>query len=144
MASLLEQIKSDINLSRKKSKKVRISILSTLYGEAVSIGKNDGNRESTDTEVSKLITKFIKNNNESLAILKKNIPKLKFENKLLSRYLPKQLSEGELVAAISCIIGDLGASSPKDMGKVMKELKAQHGGLYDGKSASQIVKEQLQ
>ena len=146
--SLLTTIRKNMMLAKFEPEGKKLSLLlATLYGEASAVGKNNGNRQSTDEEVIKVITKFVKNNNETIKILKKagkEFSSQESENVILESYLPKQLSEGELVAAISCIIGDLGASSPKDMGKVMKELKSQHGGLYDGKVASTIVREQLQ
>jgi uncharacterized protein len=144
--SLIQQIQKDMIAAKMRGAKGRGLLLSTVYGEASAIGKNNGNRETTDEEVIKLITKFVKNNNETIGLLEKagkDTELLKIENFILTDYLPKQLSEAELVAAIAAIITDTGASSPKQMGLVMKELKVQHGGMYDGKLASQIVREEL-
>ena len=58
---------------------------------------------------------------------------------VIERYLPKQLSEEEARDAIAAIIGELGLSSKKELGKVMKEVKARHPGQIDGKVASSIA-----
>jgi hypothetical protein len=61
------------------------------------------------------------------------------EIEVIERYLPKQLSEGETRDAIAGIIEELGLSSKKDLGKVMKELKVRYPGQTDGKQASSIA-----
>ena len=58
---------------------------------------------------------------------------------VIERYLPKQLSEDEARDAIAAIIGELGLSSKKELGKVMKEVKARYPGQIDGKVASSIA-----
>jgi len=58
---------------------------------------------------------------------------------VIERYLPKQLSEEEARDAIAAIIGELGLSSKKELGKVMKEVKARYPGQIDGKVASSIA-----
>ena len=58
---------------------------------------------------------------------------------VIERYLPKQLSEQEARDAIAAIIGELGLSSKKELGKVMKEVKARYPGQIDGKVASSIA-----
>ena len=58
---------------------------------------------------------------------------------VIERYLPKQLTEEEAGEAIASIVSDLGATSKKDLGKVMKEVMARHRGQIDGKLASSIA-----
>lgn len=65
------------------------------------------------------------------------------EIEVIERYLPKQLSEGEAREAIAAIIEELGLSSKKELGKVMKEIKARYPGQVDGKLASSIAAQQL-
>lgn len=147
--SLITQIKEK-NLSARIQKLAFISnLLTTLIGEAEMIGKNDGNRAPTDAEVLALIRKFVKNNVETITALNSDLDDYRVlllvqENKLLEKYLPKQLDSDELVSAVRSIIGELRAtSSPANMGAVMKILKERFEGQYDGKAASMIIKVEL-
>ena len=65
------------------------------------------------------------------------------EIEVIERYLPKQLGEDEAREAISAIVQELGLSSPKELGRVMKEVKARYPGQIDGKVASTIARELL-
>ncbi|MDR0239530.1 MAG: GatB/YqeY domain-containing protein [Deltaproteobacteria bacterium] len=65
------------------------------------------------------------------------------ELRILQEYLPKPLDPEELDAAISAAIAETGASSPKDMGRVMQKLTAEHAGRVDGKSLSDLVRAKL-
>ncbi|MXP14006.1 GatB/YqeY domain-containing protein [Altererythrobacter confluentis] len=67
----------------------------------------------------------------------------KLELAVIEEFLPKQLGEDETRAAIEAIKAELGATSVKDMGKVMSELKARHGAELDMSRASALVKESL-
>ena len=67
--SLLAQLKKDSLLARKAADSVRATLLSTLIAEAEMVGKNAGNRESSDDEVQQTIRKFLKNNQEAAAVI---------------------------------------------------------------------------
>lgn len=121
--SLLQKIKADQLLARKEGFKQTATLLTTLIGEAEMIGKNAGNRESTDQEVQQVIRKFVKNNNETIAVATdlNNGNVINFliaENSILQSYLPPTLSDAELKSRISGII-----TESKKFGDVMKELK---------------------
>lgn len=143
--TLLEEIKATQLLARKGNNQLMASLLTTLIGEAQIIGKNDGNRETTDSEVIAIVKKFIKNIDECLAVPSLSQEagiKLVLEKKILSDYLPPQMSALELELTIQNIIAEISASA-KDVGRVMGLLKQRHDGLYDGKVASTIVKNML-
>jgi len=144
---LINQIKSDSLIARKARQTDTATLLTTLYSEASMVGKNAGNRESTDQEVSQVIEKFIKNANEIQTILlknNKNTCNIVSEIKVLSKYLPQKMSREELENVVKNIIKWLGVEkSPKQMGKVMNVLKEEYGGTYDGKLASEIVRKEL-
>jgi len=149
--TLIEQIKADQVNARKNRTVTIASLLTTLIGEAEMVGKNKRNGAPTDEEVQAVVVKFIKNNNEitnNPSVDTERKEQAAFEVRILSAYLPKQLTEEELTREIRSIIDDLtvGAETltAKDMGSVMKELKVRHGGSYGGKLASTIVKECLQ
>lgn len=65
------------------------------------------------------------------------------EIEVIERYLPKQLEESEAREAIAAIVQELGLSSPRELGQVMKEVKARYPGQIDGKVASSIARELL-
>jgi len=144
---LINQIKSDALIARKARKIDTATLLTTLYSEASMIGKNLGNRESTDQEVLQVIEKFIKNANEVKEILLKNnkdVSHVDNEIKVLSKYLPQKMSYNELENVIRDIVEALkDINSEVQMGKVMSVLKNSYGGTYDGKMASEIVKKGL-
>ena len=138
--TILQTIKNDQLTARKNRDVIQASILTTLIGEASMVGKNNGNRETTDLEVIAVIKKFINNINESLSVKDSDI--LRTERNILNAYVPQQMSDLDLKEYITGIISAMRLSS-KDAGIVMKELKATQEGLYDGKRAIQITKELL-
>lgn len=134
--SLIKQIKQDQLAARLGTKNPHAaSLLTTLIGEAEMVGKNAGNRESTDAEVVAVIKKFIKNIDETLEVLKFSsdgkVANLFEEKRVLEEYLPRQLSEYELKAI---------AVARSNMPDYMKYLKENHAGQYDGKLASQVAR----
>ena len=143
---LLETINQDRNEARKMKYTATATLLTTLYSEAQMVGKNDGNRETTDAEVVAVIKKFVKNIDETLSNLPETDPRYeaaKTEREVLNFYLPKQMTEEDLRTAIGEIIQSRNLSEPRDMGIVMKELKAAFDSQFDGKMASQIARELL-
>lgn len=151
--SLLENIKNDQvearknlykdNGETKESKQIKSSLLTTLYSEAAVIGKNNGNRETTDSEVQQVIKKFIKNIDEFL-VHRPKATELLLQKQVLQSYLPKQLTEEELQQAVDEIVGNIEQTGPKAIGAVMKQLKMKYDGQFDGKTASTIVKNTLE
>ena len=142
---LLNQIKTDLEKARKAKNTMVSSLLSTLYAETIMIGKNDGNRETTEEETIAKVKVFIKNINETLkTIPEKNEKRVEYENekKALEQYLPNQLSEAELIKIIEGIASNH-EKSMKSMGKLMGELKGKYSGQFDGKLASNLVKKIL-
>ena len=143
--SLLAQLKKDSMLARKAADGIRATLLSTLIGEAEMVGKNAGNRESTDDEVQQTIRKFLKNNQEALAVIKDADRRtaLEQESAILVAYLPPMASEAEVKAFIADTVAGLADRSPKQMGAVMGALKAKYGTSFDAKQANAWVKEAL-
>ena len=146
--SIMQKLREDQIHTRKHVNelaeyKTVVSLLTTLIGEAAMIGKNDGNRETSDDEVIVVMKKFLKNINETLAVRPKT-PGLDVEKILLTemieQYGPKQLSEEDLRGTIIKIIEQ---DDNPNMGSVMKMLKDVYGGEYDGRMASTLTKEIL-
>lgn len=139
--SLMQRIKNEQLEARKKKDVIKAGLLTTLIGEAVAVGKNDGNRETTEAELVAMIKKFIKNIDETLKVA--DTFQAREEKLILTELLPAQLSNEELAVVVKQLAGEVGASSPKDMGKVMKVLKERYEGQYDGGAASAFVKQTL-
>jgi uncharacterized protein YqeY len=101
-----------------------------------------------DLLVTEVLQKMIKQRRESIEIYDKgNRPELadaeRAEVAVIERFLPKQMSEDEAKAAIAALVAELGATSVKDMGRVMAALKERHAGEIDMSKASGLVKEAL-
>ncbi len=146
MTTLIEKIRQDSLAARKARDTVKGTFLVTLMAEAAKVGKDDGNRESTDAEVTAVIKKFIKNTEETLRAVGSNAaarvqPEL--ELSILQAYLPRQASEDEVRAAIARLVGELAERNPKQMGVLMGKLTAEFNGNFDKGLASKLVKEAL-
>ena len=139
---LLSKIKDDLLNARKTSNRVALTILTTLYAEAAMKGKNSGNRESTDAEVTATITKFVKNAKELLAHIEDTETKEKITSEIAvyEAYLPLQLTRKELASVIHNIMELKDGDVTPNIGVVMKHLSANYNGMYDGKLASEIVR----
>ncbi len=144
---LIERIRQDSLVARKARDTDKGVFLVTLMAEASKVGKDDGNRESTDAEVTAVIKKFIKNTDETLRALGDAAPtqraRLELELTLLNGYLPSQASEAEVRAAIARLVGELTERTPKQMGAIMGKLTAEFAGNFDKGLASKLVKEAL-
>jgi uncharacterized protein YqeY len=143
---LIETIKNDQLSARKMRDTQKAVLLTTLYSEAAIIGKNDGNRDSTDEEVQKVVKKFINNARDVMNNLDDSDNRYdaaKYEVEVLEQYLPQQISDEELREAIVDLIETNNVQSMKDMGFIMTELKAYYPGQFDGSTASKIVRELL-
>jgi uncharacterized protein YqeY len=101
-----------------------------------------------DQLVTEVLQKMIKQRRESADVYRKGGREDRAaveegEIAVIERFLPKQMSDGEAQAAIQAIIAETGASSIKDMGKVMAEVKARHAGELEPARASALVKAAL-
>lgn len=135
---LIEQIRIDMQQAKLAKETVKANILSTLYGEMFNQSKSG--KEFTAEDELKIIKKFVKNIDETLAleIPEETKKKLCEEKSVLETYLPKQLSSGEIEKIVIELITE---------GKVMKDImahfKEKFNGQYDGRTVSEIVKSKL-
>ena len=150
--NLKNKINVDYNEALKAKDKSKIStyrlILSGIKDLDISNRSNPDKKETDDEGIKKLLKKMIKQRAESIDIYKKNNREdlLKIEeneHKILSSYLPKQLSEEETKKICSEVAQKIGASSIKDMGKVMGELKKSYSDTLDFSKAGSLLKEIL-
>ena len=150
--SLKSKIEIDYQNSLKSKDKSRIStyrlILSAIKDLDISNRSGPNKKDTDDDDIKKLLKKMIKQRAESIDVYKKNNREdlLKIEeseHKILSDYLPKQLSEEETKRICSEVAQKLGANSIKDMGKVMGELKKNYSDTLDFSKAGSLLKEIL-
>ena len=150
--SLKDKIDTDYKNALKAKDKIQIStyrlILSGIKDLDISNRSGPNKKSTDDGDIKKLLKKMIKQRSESIDIYKKNNRKdlLEVEQKeseILSDYLPKQLSEEETKKICKQTVSQLGASSIKDMGKVMGELKNKYADILDFAKAGSLLKELL-
>ena len=150
--SLKDKIDTDYKNALKTKDKIQIStyrlILSGIKDLDISNRSGPNKKSTDDGDIKKLLKKMIKQRFESIDIYKKSNRKdlLEVEQKeseILSDYLPKQLSEEETKKICTQTVSALGASSIKDMGKVMGELKKQYVDNLDFAKAGSLLRELL-
>ena len=150
--SLKEKIETNYNNSLKSKNKAQIStyrlILSSIKDLDIANRSGPNKKKTDDEDIKKLLKKMIKQRDESIDIYKKNnrqdlLAIEQKEHEIISAFLPKQLGEEETKNICNEIIKKLNASSMKDMGKVMGELKKDYSDNLDFSKASSYLKEAL-
>ena len=150
--SLKETLETEYKNALKAKDKSKIStyrlILSAIKDLDISNRSGPKKKETDDADVKTLLKKMIKQRAESIDVYKKNnredlLKVEENEHKILSSYLPKQLSEEETKKICSEVAQKIGASSIKDMGKVMGELKKNYSDTLDFSKAGSLLKEIL-
>ena len=150
--SLREKIESDYKNALISKDKNRIStyrlILSGIKDLDINNRSGPNKKETDDEDIKKLLKKMIKQRSESIEVYKKNnrgdlLEIEENEVNVLSEYLPKQMSEEETISICKQIIAKTGASSIKEMGKVMGELKQNHSDTIDFSKAGALIKDLL-
>lgn len=134
-------------MKAKEAGKQRLSVIRLVRG-AIRQLEIDGKRELGDEDVLGVIGKEAKQRRDAIEDFKRGgrddlVAEAEAEIAILMEYLPKQLSEDEVQGLVKEAIAASGASSPKDMGKVMKELMPKVKGRADGKMVNEIVKAAL-
>lgn len=146
---LFEQISTDIMAAMKAKDKVRTQALRNVKKYFIEAKTAPGsNGELTDEAALKIIAKLVKQGRDTAQLyIEQNRPDLAesemAEVAAIESYLPQPLTEEELSAALREIIAEVGATSPKDMGKVMGVAGARLAGKADGRTISTKVKELL-
>jgi uncharacterized protein len=147
--SLEQQIMAEMKDAMKAKNEGVLRSLRAIKAEIIKAKTEPGaGGEINEATEQKFLQKMMKQRRDSLEIFEKQgrqdlAIKEKEEIEVIERFLPKQLSEGEIKEAVGAIIVQTGAASPADMGKVMGIASKQLAGLADGKTISNIVKELL-
>ena len=150
--SLKQTIENEYKNALKSKDKNKIStyrlILSSIKDLDIVNRSGPNKKETDDEDIKKLLKKMVKQRAESIDIYKKNnrndlLEVEQNEYNILTSFLPKQLSEEETKKICGDVISKIGASSLKDMGKVMGELKKTHADEIDFSKAGSLIKELL-
>ena len=149
---LKETIETDYKNALKSKDKTKIStyrlILSSIKDLDIANRSGPNKKDTDDEDIKKLIKKMVKQRVESIEIYKQNnradlLEVEQNEHDILIGFLPKQLGEEETKKICTDVISKLGASSVKDMGKVIGELKKLHVDEIDFAKAGPLIKELL-
>ena len=146
--TLEQQIQKDIMEAMKTHDTVRLNAVRAIKSEILLAKTSSTEHELEDSDVMKLIQKLVKQRKESAEMYVQAGRQELADNELaeakfMESYLPKALSEDEVRNMLKQIIAEVGASSPKDMGKVMGAATKRLAGQADGRTISTIVKELL-
>ena len=145
--SLKEKLQEDLKSSMKNKDTIRKSVV-TLIRAAIKQHEVDNRVELADDAIIDIISKQLKQRKDSLAeFVKANrddlVEETKSEIQVLEGYLPQQLSEEELEKIVIETIAEVGATSMKDMGKIMATIKPKTAGRADGRKINELVKKNL-
>ena len=139
-----EELHNEMVAAMKAKDKVRLSIVRQVMGEVKNLEVNE-RRDATEEDVNTMIKRLIKQTTETLEMSRKagnnqeRTDTLTEQVEILESLLPEQLSGDALVALIEQTIAELGASSKKDMGRVMGALTKATGGNFDKPAAAREV-----
>ena len=141
------KINDDIKTAMKAGDKPRVATL-RLINAAIQSAEIEAKKSIDDAAVLAVMTKMVKQRRDSIAqFTSGGRPELAeaeaAEIAIIEAYLPKQMDESAVAAAIADAIKEAGATSAKDMGKVMTVLKAKYAGQMDFQKASAAVKAAL-
>jgi uncharacterized protein YqeY len=141
------KISDDLKMAMKAGDKQRVATL-RLINAAIQSAEIEAKKPLDDAGVIAVMTKMVKQRRDSIEqYISGGRPDLaateQAEITVIEAYLPKQMDEGEVNAAVAAAIEETGAASPKDMGKVMGVLKAKYAGRMDFQKASAAVKAAL-
>lgn len=145
--SIKEQLQEDIKSAMRAKDSARLSTL-RLVTAAIKQKEVDERVELNDAAVLAVLEKMIKQRKDSIAQFQAGgrqdlVDIEQAELAILTTYMPAQLSEAEVTAAVQAAIAQVGAAGPQDMGKVMAVIKPQLAGKADMGLVSQILKSKL-
>lgn len=144
---LKERLMDDLKVAMRDKDEVKKNTIQMVRAAILQIEKDKGIKVE-DEKIIEIIAKEVKGKKDALVDFEKGgredlVSQTNKEIGILQEYLPKQLSVEEIKAEVEKVIKDLGATSMKDMGSVMKEAKFRIGAGADGRAINEVVKELL-
>lgn len=142
-----ETLLNELKDAMKNKDEIKKNTITMLRAAILQVEK-DTKKNLEDSDIQAIVAKEVKKRRESVAEFEKAsrqdlVESVKKEIEILSKYLPEQLSKGEVIKIVKEAITLVGATSQKDMGKVMQEVRSKTSGKADGKLVSDIVKDEL-
>ena len=147
--ALEDKITESIILAMKAKDKIRLEALRAVKSAILIEKTKTGNKETLDeNQIIKLLQKLVKQRNESAKIYieqkREELAEVEISQaKIITEFLPEQLSESELSEIIDSVIMDLNAESMKDMGKVISNVNQKVSGKAEGRVIAEMVKNKL-
>lgn len=144
---LKEKLLEDLKECMKEKNVTRKNVVQMVRAAVLQVEK-DKQIEVTDEQIIEIIAKEAKKRKDSIPDYEKSgrqdlLAQIREEITILEEYLPEQLSAEEIEAKVKEIIAELGASSMKEMGMVMKTAKEKLGATADGKTINEVAKKLL-
>ncbi len=144
---LKEKLMQDFKDAMRDKDELKKNTVMMIRAAILQVEK-DTQKELDDNSITEIIAKELKKRKDSLEEIQKTdrqdmIDQVNSEIAIIKAYLPEELSEEELTSIINETIAEVGATSMKDMGKVMQAVKAKTTGRADGKTINEIVKKLL-
>lgn len=145
---LREQLMADLKEAMRTGDEVRKSTIRMIRAAIVNVEKEPGATELNEADIQRVIAQQAKQRRDAIAEFEKAgrddlAAKEQAELEILLEYLPRQLTEEEIEAAVRAKIQEVGATSMAQMGDVMRPLMAELGNRADGRVVSQIVRRLL-
>ena len=142
---LKEKLMEDLKSAMKNKEEIRKNTVQMVRAAILQIEKDKG-IQVEDDKILEIIAKEVKSKRDALKDFEKAaredlITQTNEEIAILQEYLPKQLSREEIKIELEKIIAEVGATTMKDMGNIMKEAKAKMGASADGKTINEVAKE---
>ena len=144
-----DQLNSKLKAAMREKNKIALESLRAIKSAILLLQTQSGAKETPDdTEITKLLQKLVKQRKESASIFREQgrvdlAEPEEAQIEVISQFLPEQLSAEEVEKVIDEVIQSVGATTMKDMGKVMGMANKQLAGKADGKLIAEIVKKRL-
>jgi uncharacterized protein YqeY len=149
---LREQLADTLKVAMKARDQVTVStvrlILAALKDRDIATRGEDREEGLSDDEILQMLTTMVRQRRESIALYEQGkrddlAAREAAEIEVIGRFMPRQLDDAEMAAAITQVIDELGAMNLKDMGRTMGALKERYAGQMNFAKASGLVKQQL-
>jgi hypothetical protein len=142
--TLHEKLENEMKSALRGGETVKLSVLRMVISAVKMIGIDKNIKEIGDADVLQILQKQIKQRKESMVQFEKGnrkdlVDKEAVELSILESYMPKQLTEEELLGIVKEAISETGAAVRSDMGKVMKIIMPKVAGKADGKTVNQLL-----
>lgn len=144
---MLDRIKNDLKEAMRGGDATAVSTLRMLMSQ-FQYARIEAGHDLQEAEVLAILERAVKTRREAIEQFEKGgradlAAKERAEIAVVQRYLPEAMSPEAVAAAVDALIGELGATGKKDLGRVMKEFMARHRGRVDGKAVNALIAARL-